>query len=80
MITTLNGFLLDENSGSFEDNGRKITFHNARFYDIDERKLVKVSIPENHNALPEPQVNCQVILRVNAGEKFCKLVFDSYEL
>ena len=80
MITTMNGFLLDENSGEFEDAGRKISFHNARFYDTDEKKLIKVTIPERHNALPEPQVNCVIVLKVNAGEKFCKLVFDSYEL
>ena len=41
---------------------------------------MKVSVPKESNALPEEQVNCCVILRVNAGEKFCKLVFDSYEL
>lgn len=81
MITQLNGFLLDENSGSFKnDSGEEIAYHNARFYDVDSKKLVKVTIPEPHNALPEPQVNCAVILQVNAGEKFCKLVYDSYEL
>ncbi len=77
----MNGFLLDESMGEFLANdGRIVQYHNARFYDNDERKLVKVSIPENHNALPEQQVNCVVILRVKAGEKFCKLEFDSYEL
>ena len=81
MITTMNGFLLDENSGEFvAEDGRKVSYHNARFYDIDAKKLVKVNIPEPHNALPEPQVTCAVVLRVEAGEKFCKLVFDSYEL
>ena len=81
MITTMNGFLLDENSGEFvAEDGRKVSFHNARFYDTDDNKVIKVAIPESHNGLPEPQVNCLVSLRVHAGEKFCKLVFDSYEL
>lgn len=80
MITSMNGFLLDENSGSFVDNGRKIEFHNARFYDVQSQKLVKVTIPDGYNALPEPQVNCVIFMTVNAGEKYCKLVYDHYEL
>ena len=81
MITQLNGFLLDEQKGDFTDEtGRKVEYHNARFYDTEAKKLVKVSIPKESNALPEEQVNCCVTLRVKAGEKFCKLVYDSYQL
>lgn len=79
MRTSCTGFLLDENSGTFTvDDGRKVDFHNARFYDSENSRLFKANIPEK-SKLPEPQAVCLLHFDVNAGERFCKLVFAGYE-
>lgn len=73
-----NGFLLDENQGEFvADDGRKVEYHNARFYNIDESKIVKATVAKDSDALPEPQVHVVLEFDVNAGEKFCRLVYRS---
>lgn len=79
MFTQCNGFVLDENSGVFDaEDGRKVEFHNARIYDTDAGKLFKVNVPKG-KFLPEPQERHVFIFNVNAGEKYCRLEFDSCE-
>ncbi|MEE0705825.1 MAG: hypothetical protein UCH28_05505 [Adlercreutzia sp.] len=81
MLTTCKGYLLDESKGEFvAEDGRKISYHSARFYDLDSRKIVKAKVSDDSNALPEEQVHCSLTFLVNAGEKFCNLVYSGYEL
>lgn len=81
MITETKCFLLDEQKGEFvADDGRKISYHKARFYDLDSNSIFKASVPDDADALPEPQVHVVASFNVKAGEKFCKLDFSGYEL
>lgn len=75
MQTLCNGFLLDEQSGDFvSDDGRKIAYHNARFYDIERKNLFKARIPDGVS-LPQPNQNCSLVFDVLAGERFCRLQY-----
>jgi len=79
MLTQCKGYLLDEQKGDFvNDRGVKISFHKARFYDLDSRKIFKVSVPTDADALPEEQVHCELSFEVIAGEKFTKLAYRGY--
>lgn len=81
MLTAVSGFLLDESKGEFtNERGEKIQYHNARFYNMDEKKVFKAAISKESNVLPEEQVHCLLRFDVMAGEKFCRLVYNSYEL
>lgn len=80
MYTQTTCYLLDESKGDFTaEDGRKVQYHNARFYDLDARKIFKVKVPKDSNALPEEQIHVIGFFEVNAGEKFCGLAFDHYE-
>lgn len=75
MYCTCEGFLLDEQKGSFtSDDGRRIDYHKARFYDTGACTLFKVTVPDSA-ALPEPQVSCRLTFDCIAGEKYCKLSY-----
>lgn len=79
MITQCKGYLLDERKDEFvNDRGVKVSYHNARFYDLDSRKIFKASVPTDADALPEEQVHCELSFEVIAGEKFTKLAYRSY--
>lgn len=81
MQAVCNGFLLDESKGDFvAEDGRKVSYHKARFYNVDDAKIFKATISDGSDALPEPQVHCQLAFDVNAGEKFCKLTYLGYQL
>ncbi len=74
------GFLLDESSGEFQaDDGRKVKYHNARFYDSDNHSIFKASVPDGAD-LPPAQDNVTLVLAVLAGEKFCKLRYETFEV
>lgn len=73
------GFLLDEQQGDFvADDGRKVEYHNARFYDVDSQKIFKAAIADGA-VLPAPQEVVTLVLEVRAGERYCKLQYESYE-
>lgn len=75
----VNGFLLDESSGEFKsDDGRDVKYHNARFYDTDDKTIFKASVNPKAT-LPEPQQQCVLVFSVLAGERYCKLRYESYE-
>ncbi len=80
MYTQATCYLLDESQGDFTaENGRKVEYHNARFYDLDARKIFKARVPKDSDALPEEQIHVLGVFEVNACEKFCGLNFDHYE-
>lgn len=79
MKTQCRGYMLDENQGSFiNERGESIEFHNARFYDLEARKVFKASVPKESNALPEEQMHCVLSFEVNAGEKFCRISYAGF--
>ncbi len=81
MNAVCNGYLLDESKGDFiAEDGRKVSYHKARFYNLDEAKIFKASVTDSSDALPEPQVHCLLSFDVVAGEKFCKLNYDGFQL
>lgn len=81
MITTCKGYLLKESRGDFvAEDGRKIEYHNALFWNLDDANMFKASVPSDADALPEGQVHCNLFFEVKAGEKFTKLLYSSYEL
>lgn len=81
MYTQCKGYLLDEQKGEFvNDRGEKISYHKARFYDLDSRRIFKASVPDDADALPEEQVHCLLCFEVVAGEKFSKLSYSGFEL
>lgn len=74
------GFLLDESSGEFTaDDGRKVKYHNARFYDSENQSIFKASVPDGA-VLPVAQDTVTLVLAVLAGEKFCKLRYETFEV
>lgn len=74
------GYLLDENSGNFvNDRGESIDYHNARFYNLDERRIFKASVPKDCDALPEEQIHCVLSFEVAAGEKFCRISYSGFQ-
>lgn len=81
MQTQVMGFLLDESQGEFKDekDGRMVKYHNARIYDTVESKLIKVSVPDDADPLPDSQVPCIFVITVDAGEKWCRLKYDHFK-
>lgn len=81
MITQCNGYFLDENSGEFvAEGGRKVRFHNARFYDAESKTLIKATLDDdNPRQLPEPMSLCKLGFEVRAGERFCRLVYAGFK-
>lgn len=75
------GYLLDENQGQFvAEDGRKIDYHNARFYDLESKAIFKANIDDSLGlALPEAMQKVVLYIEVKAGEKFTKLVFDGFD-
>lgn len=81
MITKCKGYLLKDSCGEFvAEDGRKIEYHNALFWNLDEATMFKASVPKDADALPEGQVHCWLAFEVKAGEKFTKLLYSGYEL
>lgn len=80
MLTQTRCYLLDESEGVMTvENGRQIKYHNARFYDLDARKIFKAKVSDDSDSLPEEQVHVLGVFYVDAREKFCSLFFDHYE-
>lgn len=79
MKTQCKGYLLDENQGAFDnERGEHIDFHNARFYDLDSRRIFKAAVKEESDALPEEQIHCVLQFEVTAGERFCRIAYSGY--
>lgn len=79
MITRCKCYLLDEQEGEFvAEDGRKVEYHNARFYDLDGARIFKARVGDGTQC-PPPMCTGLATFEVIAGERFCRIEYRSFD-
>lgn len=70
--------LLEDNQGSFvNEQGEKVFYHNAKFYDLEEYQTFKANIPDGV-ALPPIAQPLTMQFGLKCGDKYVKLELLGY--
>lgn len=78
-VISMNAQLLEDNEGSFiNEQGEKVHYHNAKFYDLDEYQTFKANIPDGQ-PLPPVAQPLPMEFGLKCGDKYIKLELVGFD-